>query len=126
MIDAQISELRKKFKQIYLFRNERQLKIYNFTDGQAFEPDYLLFLINKTGKSIIYQLFLEPKGKYLVENEKWKSQFLEEIRERFQDRILEFSKSQKYKIVGIPFYQSENENEFKKKLLEILNTKLKN
>ncbi len=85
-----------------------------------------MFLINKTGKSIIYQLFLEPKGKYLVENEKWKSQFLEEIRERFQDRILEFSKSQKYKIVGIPFYQSENENEFKKKLLEILNTKSKN
>ena len=126
MIDAQMSELRKKFKKIYLFRNERQLKIYNFRDGRAFEPDYLLFLINKFDNSIIYQLFLEPKGKYLAEGEKWKSQFLEEIREKFQDRILEFSKSKRYKIVGIPFYQSEDENEFKGKLLEILNIKSKN
>lgn len=125
MIDAQISKLRKKFKQIYLVRNERQLKIYNFRNGQAFEPDYLLFLINKADENIIYQLFLEPKGKYLVEGEKWKAQFLEDIRDKFKDKILEFSKSKKYKIIGIPFYQSENENEFKERLLEILNIKLK-
>jgi len=43
LIDRQIKELRKKYKKIYLIRNEKQLKIYNFKDGQAFEPDYLLF-----------------------------------------------------------------------------------
>ncbi len=88
--------------------------------GQAFEPDYLLFLIDKNGKSITYQLFLEPKGKHLAEGEKWKSEFLEEIKERFKDRVLEFSKSQKYKIIGVPFYNQETENEFKEKFFETI------
>ncbi len=126
LIDRQIKELREKFKKIYLVRNERQLKIYNFEDGQAFEPDYLLFLVNKTGNSITYQLFLEPKGKYLAEGEKWKNQFLENIRDKFKNKILEFSKSKKYRITGVPFYQSENENEFKRKLLETIGIKSKN
>jgi len=126
MFASQVSDLRKKFKQIYLFRNEKQLKIYNFSNGQAFEPDYLLFLVNKVGNSITYQLFLEPKGKYLAEGEKWKNLFLEDIRDKFKDKILEFSKSKKYKITGIPFYQSENENEFKRKLFETIGIKSKN
>lgn len=126
LIDRQIKELRERFKKVYLVRNERQLKIYNFKDGQAFEPDYLLFLIDRIGKGITYQLFLEPKGKYLAEGEKWKSQFLENIRDKFKDKILEFSKAKKYKITGLPFYQSENENEFKVKLLETIGIKSKN
>jgi type III restriction enzyme len=118
LIDRQIEELRKKYKKIYLVRNERQLKIFNFKDGQAFEPDYLLFLVDETGKEITYQLFLEPKGKHLAEYDKWKNEFLEEIKERFKDKILEFSKSREYKIIGLPFYNQETENEFKEKLFE--------
>ncbi|MFH1713013.1 MAG: DEAD/DEAH box helicase family protein [Candidatus Jacksonbacteria bacterium] len=118
LIDRQIDELRQNFKEIYLVRNERQLKIYNFKDGQTFEPDYLLFLIDKKGNKITYQLFLEPSGKHLEGIKKWKSEFLEEIKQKFKNKILEFSKSQKYKIIGLPFYQSENENEFKEKLFE--------
>ncbi len=116
LIDRQIDELRQNFKKIYLVRNERQLKIYNFKDGQAFEPDYLLFLVDKAGKEITYQLFLEPKGPQLAGSEKWKADFLEEIKEKFKDKVLEFSKSQKYKIIGLPFYHQETENEFKEKL----------
>ncbi|GAG74959.1 unnamed protein product, partial [marine sediment metagenome] len=122
LIDRQIEELRKKFKEIYLVRNERQLKIFNFKDGQAFEPDYLLFLIKKNGKSITYQLFLEPKGKHLVEGEKWKSQFLEEIKERFKDKTWEFPKLQRlerHKIIGVPFYTNEDENDFKENYLKV-------
>ncbi len=118
LIDRQIIELRQNFKKIYLIRNERQLKIYNFKNGHAFEPDYLLFLVDKAGKGITYQLFLEPKGPQLVGSEKWKSDFLEEIKERYKDKILEFSKSQKHKIIGIPFYNQETENEFKEKLFD--------
>ncbi|MBU2634252.1 MAG: DEAD/DEAH box helicase family protein [Nanoarchaeota archaeon] len=121
LIDRQVKELRQNFKNIYLVRNERQLKIYNFKDGRAFEPDYLLFLIDKTGNKITYQLFLEPKGRHLAEGEKWKSEFLEEIKEKFKGKILEFSKSQKYRIIGVPFYNSENENDFKEKLFESIN-----
>ncbi|MBU4142315.1 type III deoxyribonuclease, partial [Patescibacteria group bacterium] len=123
LIDRQVKELKRNFKKVYLVRNERQLKIYNFKDGRAFEPDYLLFLINKTGDKITYQIFLEPKGKHLTEGEKWKSEFLEEIKERYKGKILEFSKSQKYRIIGIPFYNSENENEFKEKLFESVDRK---
>jgi len=118
LIDRQIEELRKNYKKIYLVRNERQLKIFNFKDGQAFEPDYLLFLVDKTGKEITYQLFLESKGKHLAEYDKWKNEFLEEIKKRFEDKILEFSKSRKYKIIGLPFYNQETENNFKEKLFE--------
>ncbi len=120
LIDRQIDKLRQNFEKIYLVRNERELKIYNFHDGQAFEPDYLLFLIDKNGKSLTYQLFLEPKGKHLAEGEKWKNEFLEEIKEKYKDKILEFSKEQKYNIIGLPFYNQENENEFKDKLLELV------
>ena len=121
LIDRQIKELRKKHKKIYLIRNEKQLKIYNFKDGQAFEPDYLLFLVDKNGKGITYQLFLEPKGKHLMEYDKWKSDFLEEIKEKFKSKILKFSKSRKYKIIGVPFYNSESENEFEEKLFKSVN-----
>lgn len=125
MIASQISDLQKKFKQIYLFRNEKQLKIYNFSNGQAFEPDYLLFLIDEVGKGLTYQLFLEPKGKYIAEGEKWKSQFLEEIRDKMKNDILEFSKFKKYKITGVPFYHSEDENRFKGKLSEAIGIRSK-
>ena len=47
---------------------------------------------------------------------KWKANFLEEIKEKFKDKVLEFSKSKKYKIIGLPFYNQETENEFKEKL----------
>ena len=106
------------FKKIYLVRNERQLKIYNFKDGQAFEPDYLLFLVDKKGKKLTYQLFLEPKGKYLQSQDKWKEDFLEEIKEKYKDKILKFNELNKYKITGVPFYNSESENEFEEKLFE--------
>jgi len=56
----------------------------------------------------------------LIEYDKWKNEFLEEIKERFKDKILEFSKSRKYKIIGLPFYNQETENDFKEKLFEIL------
>ncbi|MFA5133569.1 MAG: DEAD/DEAH box helicase family protein [Patescibacteria group bacterium] len=115
-IDAQILELGKKFKKTYLIRNERQLKIYNFKDGRAFEPDYLLFLIDKHDKAVTYQLFLEPKGAHLLEHDKWKSEFLESIKEHA--KVIEFSKGKKYNILGLQFYNHESENEFKEKLME--------
>jgi len=123
LIDVQIKELNPNFEEVYLIRNERELKIYNFKDGKAFEPDYILFLINKNGDKITYQIFLEPKGKHLAEGEKWKSEFLEEIKEKFKGKILKFSKSQKYKIIGVPFYNSENENKFKEKLFQSIDLK---
>lgn len=122
LIARMVEDLNENFKEVYLVRNERVMKIYNFYDGAAFEPDYLLFLVDKKGGSLAYQLFIEPKGAHLREHDKWKENFLEEITARFKDKKpLEFARG-KYKILGIPFYESENENEFREKLMETIQT----
>lgn len=120
LISRRIDELSKNFREIYLIRNERQLKIFDFKSGQGFEPDYLLFLIDKDGKGLTYQLFIEPKGRHLLEHDKWKDEFLVQIQERFKDKILEFEKGKKYKIFGVPFYNAEDENMFTEKLMQIV------
>lgn len=121
MLDTQIVKLRQEYDGIYLVRNERHFKLYNFSDGQAFEPDFVLFLKDRNGKMLTYQLFIEPKGKHIQPRDKWKEDFLQEIRERFKDRILEFSAKRKYRILGVPFYNNEEENVFKETLFEVLN-----
>ena len=119
-VERKIADLKKDYKEIYLVRNERQLKIYNFKDGQAFEPDYLLFLVEKDGRNITYQLFIEPKGTQLIEYDKWKSDFLEEITKRFKDKTFKWNKTKKYKVLGVPFYTSDYENEFNQRFIETL------
>ena len=74
-----IKNAQRKFQEIYLLRNEKHFKIYNFYNGKAFQPDYVLHLKKKNGKTINYQLFIEPKGEHLMEHDKWKEKFLEEI-----------------------------------------------
>jgi len=123
MLDRQMDTLKKKYDGIYLLRNERHFKIYNFSDGQAFEPDFVLFLRQKSGDMLTYQIFIEPKGKHLKEHDKWKQTFLKEITEKFKGKTLEFktqSKTQKYRLVGVPFYNNEDENRFKQSLYEVV------
>ena len=84
-LESQISWLKENCDEIYLARNERHFKIYNFDDGQAFEPDFVLFLRDKNGILFTYQMFIEPKGLHLVEHERWKEQFLQELKTRFAD-----------------------------------------
>ena len=131
MLDRQMDALKKKYDGIYLIRNERHFKIYNFSDGQAFEPDFVLFLREKNGNMLTYQIFIEPKGKqfkdaygsYENSKEGWKLKFLKEIKEKFEGKILEFKtqqKTQKYRMIGVPFYNNEDENQFKHSLYEVI------
>jgi len=120
MLDRQMSQLRKKYESVYLIRNEGHFKIFNFSDGQAFEPDFVLFLREKSGKMLTFQLFIEPKGQHLKEHDKWKEQFLKEIREQFADKILELDSDKKYRLIGVPFYNNKDENEFKATLFDVL------
>ena len=120
MLDRQIDHLREKYNGIYLIRNERFFKIFNFSDGRAFEPDFTLFLKEKSGDYLTYQLFIEPKGKHLTEHEKWKEDFLKEITEHYQDEIIEYNVNNKYRLVGVPFYNNDEENEFRESLYDVL------
>ncbi len=101
--------LEKKLENIYLIRNERELKIYDKI-GRSFEPDFILFCKQKEGGELTYQVFIEPKGKHLKSYDKWKEEFLEEIRK--ESRTIKID-TDKYFITGVPFYNNENENEFK-------------
>jgi type III restriction enzyme len=123
MLDRQIDNMKKEYNNIYLIRNERHFKIHSFSDGRAFEPDFVLFLRQKNGALLTYQLFIEPKGKHLKSNpdEKWKLDFLMEIKEAFKDKILSFNGKEKYRIIGVPFYNNDEENAFKESLQEALN-----
>jgi type III restriction enzyme len=119
MLERQISRLKKKYDGIYLIRNERHFKIFSFSAGQAFEPDFVLFLKEKSGNTLSYQIFIEPKGKHLKEHDQWKQEFLTEITEEFKGKTLDFvtqNKKHKYRLVGVPFYNNEDENEFKETL----------
>ena len=93
------------------------MKIFD-KSGRAFEPDFVLFCKQKSGDELTYQVFIEPKGNYLKAHDKWKEDFLKEIRE--DKKILEID-SDKYLITGVPFYNNENENEFKESLESTLN-----
>ena len=116
MFDRQMERLKKQYDDIYLIRNEGHFAIYNFTDGQTFQPDFVLFLTEKNGQSITYQLFIEPKGAYLTEYDRWKEEFLKEIKEEYGDKVLRFGDKSTYRLVGVPFYNNEDENAFKETL----------
>ena len=122
-LDAQMDELKEKYDGIYLVRNERHFKIYNFDDGQGFEPDFVLFLREKDGNTLIRQIFIEPKGRFLEKHEKWKADFLEQIKERFSGKVWEFKtqrETQKYRLIGVPFYNNKDERRFRESLESVL------
>ncbi|MGB9665644.1 MAG: hypothetical protein ACPL25_12115 [Ignavibacteria bacterium] len=129
--------MKKKYKEVYLFRNERFFKIYNFNDGEAFEPDFVLFLVEKTekskksynatkGKIISYQIFIEPKGSQFLdasqkfENSKegWKEKFLLKLQR--EAKISLTFENKEYKLLGCPFYNQNLEEEFEAYLKESL------
>lgn len=123
MLESQISELQKKYDGLYLIRNERHFKIYSFSDGKPFEPDFVLFLRQTNGDIFTYQIFIEPKGKHLKEYDRWKEDFLQEITAKYGKITIDIKTKQrtlKFRLVGVPFYNNEDENKFKKSLYEAI------
>ncbi|OQY00831.1 MAG: type III deoxyribonuclease [Desulfobacteraceae bacterium 4572_130] len=117
MFARRFEKLEQTFENIYLIRNERALKIIDKL-GRAFEPDFVLFCKQKTGEELTYQVFIEPKGNHLKAYDKWKEEFLQEIRDKKE--VIKIH-SDKYLITGVPFYNNENENEFNETLKNTLN-----
>lgn len=118
MFAGRFENLGQKFKNIYLIRNEREIKIIDKL-GRAFEPDFILFCKQKKDKELTYQVFIEPKGLHLIANDKWKEEFLKEIRNKARTIRID---TDNYLITGVPFYNNANENEFKQSLEDTLNT----
>lgn len=110
MLKDLMSELEEKWTDIYLLRNERAVRIYSFENGQAFEPDFLLFANDKKTGNVSWQIFIEPKGSQFLDSNKtftngkegWKEEFLKQITERDEARTL--LENEHYRIVGLPFF----------------------
>lgn len=108
-----VADLQKKYDKVFLVRNERQLVLYSFEGGERFEPDYLLFLIkNNTDGFDQYQIFVEPKGDHLINNDIWKENFLLQIKNRGLT-VKTFVDDNNYKVWGLPFFnQNQRMSEF--------------
>lgn len=105
--DRVIDELKERFQNIYLLRNERFFKLYRFSDAKATEPDFVLFMTEKEGdKEVVYQLFIEPKGEHLIYHDMWKEEFLTEIE---TEAKIELYQNQQFKLIGMPFYNEKAE-----------------
>lgn len=119
-IDNIIENIQEKYDEVYLVRNERHFKIYNFDNGGALEPDFVLFLMNKSGKeNMHYQIFIEPKGQHLLAEDKWKEDFLKTLKD--QAKIEQLWEGHKYHVWGMPFYNEKHRKiEFNEQFNELL------
>lgn len=122
LLIRKIKDLATDYDKIYLLRNEMHFAIYNFSDGQAFYPDFALFLQEKKGELVCFQFFVEPKGKFLQPTDQWKENFMRDITTEFKDKLLRFD-SKEFRLIGLPFYNEENENPFWDALTDALTTK---
>ena len=112
--DQVVENLKEKYYQIAVLRNEGHFKIFNFDDGQAFEPDFVMFLKEKkTKKEVLYQIFVEPKGDQFLDEdglfvkgrEGWKEKFLLQIADKHKLDLNDFKvQNVNFRLVGLPFY----------------------
>lgn len=116
LFDAHFGRMKRKYKDIHLVRNERQLKITN-AKGQTFEPDFLLFCKPLRGKSVTYQIFIEPKGKLYIEPDRWKEDFLNALRKKREVIKIDAGKCE---ILGLPFYTNDNRAKFQREFEDLL------
>ena len=113
-------QLKQKYSEVYLLRNERHFKLFNFDDGRVFEPDFVLFLIEDDKKNTLhYQVFIEPKGEHLIKYDEWKHNFLMQL--KAEHKIEQLWKDRKYIVWGMPFYnETETKPEFEKEFSALL------
>ena len=115
-----MNDLQEKWSDIYLLRNEKAVTIYSFEEGRAFEPDFILLANDKKVGNISWQIFIEPKGSQFLDcdnsfkksKEGWKERFLLQITERDEARTL--LDDERYRIVGLPFFNNEMSKEIVK------------
>lgn len=110
-IKLRIKNLEEKY-QVCLLRNEEVYKIFSFESGEGFCPDFLLLLKEKISKEIpvYFQIFIEPKGKQLLEKDFWKEKFLLQIAKKYGIKNPFIEKNEKFILMGLPFFSTTDEN----------------
>lgn len=126
-VKKKIGNLKEKYNEVYLLRNEEVYKIYDFEKGRGFEPDFLLFLKGDKN-NLYYQIFIEPKGGQFTDKEGgfkeskegWKEDFLQQITDKYGNGALLKAENKNYKLIGLPLFNKKTENDFEKSFSEQL------
>ena len=114
-----IINLQNKYKEVYLLRNEEQYKVFDFNTGIGFQPDFILFLKDKT--NLYYQIYIEPKGDNLIEKDDWKNIFLKEITEKYSKKKILKIEGKNYNLIGLPLFNEKNKGEFENEYEKLIN-----
>lgn len=151
MKELYVEMIKKGYREIYLLRNEKILRLYHFDDDRVVEPDFILLSKHRNNnQNVFFQVFIESKGNQLLETDAWKEDLLRSIEERYKavlskpknnkgsqveesEHILSFIpedygrsenliiENERYKLIGLGFYNKDNEMSFKNEI----KTKLK-
>lgn len=106
---SKVEQLKKIYSEVYLIRNERNLHIYSFIDGNRFEPDYILILRKDKGSNYEQQqIFVEPKGQHLRKHDAWKEESMLELECKSEAKLYH-DDGNDYRIIGLPFYTHDEE-----------------
>ncbi|OJF94429.1 hypothetical protein [Pararhizobium antarcticum] len=77
--------------------------MFDFKEGRPFEPDFVLFLRRAdNGQTSIMQIFIEPKGDHLRQQDQWKEDFLLQIGQ--VARLETVFQGRDYTVYGLPFF----------------------
>ncbi|NTR28620.1 type III restriction endonuclease subunit R, partial [Enterococcus faecium] len=118
LIGTFVQTLEKKYEKVYLIRNDEKgirLKLTEFNGPRGFMPDFILYLENETFN---YQVYIEPKGQHLETNDAWKQEILYEIN---GSDIEVIGENEDVRLIGLKFYNEDNEREFINELSEKVN-----
>ena len=120
LIQGYVEELQNKYKDVYLIRSDERntkLKLHEFagdvTHYAGFLPDFVLYLANE---SYIYQIYIEPKGTQLLDQDQWKEDLLTSISPESVDVIGE---NDQVKLYGVKFYVAGDARQVRNKIQNI-------
>lgn len=112
LIDRNIEKLKTKWDDIYLIRNERDLKLYAFDSDGVFMPDYVLYLHRNDPAPTTHYVFIEPKGENIESGDQWKNEFLQQLETTAEVANDKGNPVTNIKIFGMKFYKPASEGEF--------------
>ncbi|MGZ9843133.1 DEAD/DEAH box helicase family protein [Weissella confusa] len=126
LIQGYVEELQNKYKDVYLIRSDERntkLKLHEFTGDVShyagFLPDFVLYLANE---SYIYQIYIEPKGTQLLDQDQWKEDLLTSISPESVDVIGE---NDQVKLYGVKFYIAGDGRQVRKDIAGMLSEQYK-
>lgn len=121
LIQGYVEELQNKYKDVYLIRSDERntkLKLHEFAGDVShyagFLPDFVLYLANE---SYIYQVYIEPKGTQLLEQDQWKEDLLTSISPESVDVIGE---NDQVKLYGVKFYVEGDARKVRNKITQLI------